>query len=109
VRCETARSLRQAGLNRSCCLPVPYVERLIGTVRRECLDQRRLFRLGARLWRTDNSFKRLPARASLLYARSITPVGGHTQFADERAAYDALPAEMKRRLETLVAEHSIFN
>jgi alpha-ketoglutarate-dependent 2,4-dichlorophenoxyacetate dioxygenase len=71
--------------------------------------RRRFFQLGARLWHTDNSFKRLPARVSLLYARCIPPVGGHTEFADERAAYDALPAEMKPRLETLVVEHSIFN
>src|ERR1700736_333151 len=69
----------------------------------------RLFQLGNRLWHTDSSFKRVPARASLLYARTIAPVGGHTEFADERAAYDALPEEMKRRIETLVAEHSIFN
>jgi len=69
----------------------------------------RLFQLGNRLWHTDSSFKRLPALASLLYARSIPPVGGHTEFADERAAYDALPEEMKRRLGALVAEHSIFN
>jgi len=69
----------------------------------------RLFQMGNRLWHTDSSFKRLPARASLLYARSIPPVGGHTEFADERAAYDALPEEMKRRLDRLVAEHSIFN
>src|SRR5215472_13851327 len=69
----------------------------------------RLFQLGNRLWHTDSSFKRLPAWASLLYARSIPPVGGHTEFADERAAYDALPEDMKRRLQGLVAEHSIFN
>jgi alpha-ketoglutarate-dependent 2,4-dichlorophenoxyacetate dioxygenase len=69
----------------------------------------RLFQLGNRLWHTDSSFKRLPARASLLYARSIAPVGGHTEFADERAAYDALPEAMKRRLDGLVVEHSIFN
>jgi len=69
----------------------------------------RAFQLGNRLWHTDSSFKRRPARASLLYARSIPPVGGHTEFADERAAYDALPADMKRRLDGLVAEHSIFN
>ena len=69
----------------------------------------RLFQLGNRLWHTDSSFKRLPARASLLYARSIPPVGGHTEFADERAAYDALPEETKRRLDRMVAEHSIFN
>src|SRR6201981_2551367 len=69
----------------------------------------RLFQLGNRLWHTDSSFKRVPARASLLYARSIAPVGGHTEFADERAAYDALSEETKRRLDRLVAEHSIFN
>ena len=69
----------------------------------------RQFQLANRIWHTDSSFKRLPALASLLYARTIPPVGGHTEFADERAAYDALPAAMKRRLEGLVAEHSIFN
>ena len=69
----------------------------------------RMFQLGNRLWHTDSSFKRLPAYASLLYARSIAPVGGHTEFADERAAYDALPETTRRRLDGLVAEHSIFN
>jgi len=68
-----------------------------------------LFQLGARMWHTDNSFKRVPARVSLLYARSIPPVGGLTEFADERAAYDALSEQMKRRLASLVVEHSIFN
>jgi alpha-ketoglutarate-dependent 2,4-dichlorophenoxyacetate dioxygenase len=72
-------------------------------------SRRRMFELGNRLWHTDSSFKRLPALASLLYARSIPPVGGHTEFADERAAYDALPEATKRRLHGLVAEHSIFN
>ena len=69
----------------------------------------RQFQLANRIWHTDSSFKRLPALASLLYARTIPPVGGHTEFADERAAYDALPEAMKRRLDGLVAEHSIFN
>jgi alpha-ketoglutarate-dependent 2,4-dichlorophenoxyacetate dioxygenase len=72
-------------------------------------SRQRMFQLGNRLWHTDSSFKRLPALASLLYARSIPPIGGHTEFADERAAYDALPEAMKRRLDGLVAEHSIFN
>ena len=69
----------------------------------------RMFQLANRLWHTDSSFKRLPARASLLYARSIPPIGGHTEFADERAAYDALPEDMKLRLNGLIAEHSIFS
>src|SRR6202795_387487 len=72
-------------------------------------SRQRMFQMGNRLWHTDSSFKRLPALASLLYARSIPTVGGHTEFADERAAYDALPEEKKGRLENLVAEHSIFN
>jgi alpha-ketoglutarate-dependent 2,4-dichlorophenoxyacetate dioxygenase len=72
-------------------------------------SRQRMFQLGNRLWHTDSSFKRLPARASLLYARSIPAIGGHTEFADEREAYDALPETMKRRLAPLVAEHSIFN
>src|SRR5579863_576500 len=71
-------------------------------------SRQRTFQLGNRLWHTDSSFKRLPARASLLYARTIPPVGGHTEFADERAAYDALPDAMKRRIDGLVVEHSIF-
>ena len=58
--------------------------------------------------KTAMSSNRVPARASLLFARSIPPIGGHTEFADERAAYDALSEQMKRRLESLVAEHSIL-
>jgi alpha-ketoglutarate-dependent 2,4-dichlorophenoxyacetate dioxygenase len=71
-------------------------------------SRQRMFQLGNRLWHTDSSFKRLPARASLLYAHTIAPVGGHTEFADERAAYDALAEDIKRRLDNLVVEHSIF-
>jgi alpha-ketoglutarate-dependent 2,4-dichlorophenoxyacetate dioxygenase len=65
------------------------------------------FGISNRLWHTDSSFKYLPARASLLYAYSIAPIGGHTEFADLRAAYDALPQDMRRRLEGLVAEHAL--
>jgi alpha-ketoglutarate-dependent 2,4-dichlorophenoxyacetate dioxygenase len=69
---------------------------------------RRMFNLGNQLWHTDSSFKYVPARASLLSAREVPPEGGETEFADLRAAYDALPADKKRSLEGLVAEHSIF-
>ena len=57
------------------------------------------------LWHTDSSFKRVPALTSLLYAHAVPPIGGHTEFADARAAYDALPEQTKSRLEGLVAEH----
>ena len=68
---------------------------------------RRLHEMGNRLWHTDSSFRRTPAFASLLYARSIPPVGGRTEFADLRAAYDALSESRKLDLEGLVAEHCI--
>jgi alpha-ketoglutarate-dependent 2,4-dichlorophenoxyacetate dioxygenase len=71
-------------------------------------DRRRMFALGNQLWHTDSSFKRIPAKYSLLHAHAVTPEGGETQVADLRAAYDALPEKMKARLEGLVAEHSIF-
>ena len=71
-------------------------------------DRRRMNGLGNRLWHTDSSFKAIPARYSLLSARAIPGDGGETQFADMRAAYDALPAAMKSQLEGLVAEHSVL-
>jgi alpha-ketoglutarate-dependent 2,4-dichlorophenoxyacetate dioxygenase len=71
-------------------------------------DRRRMNGLGNRLWHTDSSFKAIPARYSLLSARAIPGEGGETQFADMRAAYDALPEAMKARLEGLVAEHSVL-
>ena len=71
-------------------------------------SRKRMFEMGNRMWHTDSSFRRLPAKASLLYGRSIPPVGGQTEFADMRAAYDALPADMKLRLRDLVAEHAIM-
>ncbi len=65
--------------------------------------------LANRLWHTDSSFKRLQAKYSLLSAHVVPPKGGDTEFADMRAAYDALSDDMKRRIEGLVVEHSIFN
>jgi alpha-ketoglutarate-dependent 2,4-dichlorophenoxyacetate dioxygenase len=69
----------------------------------------RLFQMmGNRLWHTDSSFKAPSGYVSLLYARSVAPIGGHTQFADKRAAYDALSGEMKTRLNGLIGEHSLL-
>ena len=69
-------------------------------------DRRRLNALGNRLWHSDSSFKRIPARYSLLSARVIPAEGGETQFADMRAAWDALPDKMKRRVEGMICEHT---
>jgi alpha-ketoglutarate-dependent 2,4-dichlorophenoxyacetate dioxygenase len=72
-------------------------------------DQRRAYQQGNQLWHTDSSFRQKSATWSLLHARIIPPGGGDTDFADTRAAYDALPDAMKRKLEGLVAEHSIWH
>jgi alpha-ketoglutarate-dependent 2,4-dichlorophenoxyacetate dioxygenase len=71
-------------------------------------DRQRLYNLGNQLWHTDSSFKRVPAYCSMLHARAIPPIGGQTEFADLRAAYDALPEATKRRIAGMVAEHSIM-
>jgi alpha-ketoglutarate-dependent 2,4-dichlorophenoxyacetate dioxygenase len=71
-------------------------------------SRQRMFQMGNRLWHTDSTFKRRPALCSLLYARTIAPIGGHTEFADQRAAYDALPEPLKVELKGLIVEHSIF-
>jgi alpha-ketoglutarate-dependent 2,4-dichlorophenoxyacetate dioxygenase len=71
-------------------------------------DRRRMFNLGNRLWHSDSSFRATPAKYSLLSARAIPSVGGDTEFADMRAAYDALDAETKAEIEDLICEHSLM-
>ena len=71
-------------------------------------DRRRMFNLGNRLWHSDSSFKATPAKYSLLHGRVVTPEGGETEFADMRAAWDALPAREQDRLRDLVCEHSLL-
>jgi alpha-ketoglutarate-dependent 2,4-dichlorophenoxyacetate dioxygenase len=70
--------------------------------------RRRLDGLANRLWHTDASFRAVPGALSMLYAHVIPEEGGDTEFADMRAAYDALPEARKKELEGLVAEHSIW-
>jgi alpha-ketoglutarate-dependent 2,4-dichlorophenoxyacetate dioxygenase len=75
----------------------------------EANAKRRLDWLANRLWHTDASFRAIPGALSLLYAHVIPDEGGDTEFADLRAAYDALPAVTKKQLEGLVAIHSIWH
>src|SRR5215470_6351875 len=72
-------------------------------------NPRASFMLGNELWHTDSSFRRESATWSMLHAKVVPPAGGETEFADTRAAYDALPDAMKRKLEGLVAEHSLWH
>src|ERR1700748_2939792 len=67
-----------------------------------------LFNLGNCLWHSDSSFRPIPAKFSLLSARVVNPKGGNTEFADMRAAYDALDAETRAEIENLICEHSLM-
>ena len=71
-------------------------------------DRRRMFNLGNLLWHSDSSFKPTPAKYSMLHARVIPPEGGETEFADMRAAWDALPDAMQTLIEPLVCDHSLI-
>jgi alpha-ketoglutarate-dependent 2,4-dichlorophenoxyacetate dioxygenase len=73
---------------------------------RTASDRMRLTALGNRLWHSDASFRAIPAKYSLLSAREIPGSGGNTEFADMRAAYQALDEETKAEIDDLVTEHS---
>jgi alpha-ketoglutarate-dependent 2,4-dichlorophenoxyacetate dioxygenase len=70
-------------------------------------DPPRFEQLGNRLWHTDGSFRRVPAALSMLYAHRVPASGGETEFADLRAAWEALPDKTKTQLDGLVAMHDI--
>jgi alpha-ketoglutarate-dependent 2,4-dichlorophenoxyacetate dioxygenase len=72
-------------------------------------DQRATYQQGNQLWHTDSSFRQRSATWSMLHARVIPPDGADTEFVDTRAIYDALPDRMKSRIESAVAEHSIWH
>jgi alpha-ketoglutarate-dependent 2,4-dichlorophenoxyacetate dioxygenase len=72
-------------------------------------DIRRLINISNQLWHTDSSFRKPAASVSMLSAQSIPPVGGLTEFADMRAAWDALPGALQARLDTLSCEHDYFH
>ena len=71
-------------------------------------DERRIYNLGNLLWHTDGSFRKVAARYSLLSAHAVPPAGADTEFADMRAAWDALPQALKTRIDGRIAEHSIW-
>ena len=71
-------------------------------------NKKRMAALANRLWHTDASFRVVPARYSILSGRIVPAAGPDTEFADMRAAYDALDARTKAEIEDLVCEHSLI-
>lgn len=70
--------------------------------------RQRAMNMGDRLWHTDGTFQQIPSLISLLYAHEVAPKGGNTEFADMRAAFDALGPERQAEYEPLVVEHDLF-
>lgn len=60
----------------------------------------------ADVWHADWSFQKTPPDGTCLYGKIIPPVGGNTQFANQQAALEAMPAELRDRLEGHMAIHS---
>jgi len=75
-------------------------------------DRRRLDSLGNRLWHTDASYMPVPVVLGMLFAVTVPPPspfgGGETEFADMRAAYDALTEAQKAAVDELIVEHDVF-
>jgi alpha-ketoglutarate-dependent 2,4-dichlorophenoxyacetate dioxygenase len=71
-------------------------------------DRTRLFNLGNQLWHSDSSFRAIPAKYSILSGRIVVEKGGNTEFADMRAAHDALDERTRALCATLVCEHSLM-
>lgn len=75
----------------------------------DAANARNVSLLANQLWHSDSSFKRPRAQYSILCGIDLPGEGGETEFADQRAAYDALPDAMKVRIEPMVAEHWAFH
>ena len=110
---EIGRSAARGGPRR---LAIPHIgdisnPDLNGNVR-ALEDRRRLDSLGNRLWHTDASYMPVPVVLGMLHAVAVPPAsalgGGETEFADMRAAYDALPATMQAAIDGLIVEHDVF-
>lgn len=71
-------------------------------------SRQHLFNIGNMLWHSDSSFRAIPAKYSILSARVVNPVGGNTEFANMRAAYDALDHATKAEIEDMICEHSLM-
>src|SRR6516162_5305540 len=110
---EIGRSAAEGGKRRLALPEIGDISNLdeVGQLRGRD-DRRRLDSLGNRIWHTDASYMPVPVVLGMLHAVAVPPAsalgGGETEFADMRAAHDALPEAMKDVIDGLVAEHDVF-
>jgi alpha-ketoglutarate-dependent 2,4-dichlorophenoxyacetate dioxygenase len=72
-------------------------------------SRQHLFNIGNMLWHSDSSFRAVPAKYSILSARVVNPVGGNTEFANMRAAHDALDEATQTEIDDMICEHSLMH
>ncbi len=65
--------------------------------------------LANQLWHSDSSFQDIPVKYSMLSAVAVPAEGGDTEWCDLRAAWDALPADLRRLVEGRTARHTAFH
>ena len=84
---------------------LPGYPELMGVGNTEDKDRADSVRLGAAHWHTDQSYEKVPASATMLYAIIAPKAGGETGFADTVAAYHALDDQTKVRIDGYVVSH----
>lgn len=72
-------------------------------------DRKTLSNLANQLWHSDSSFQRPAAKYSMLSAVVVPARGGDTEYADLRAAYDALPADLQAEIDGLHSVHAALH
>ncbi|RED15553.1 TauD/TfdA dioxygenase family protein [Parasphingopyxis lamellibrachiae] len=85
--------------------PLPERKHIIA-VQRGANETAPLF---AENWHTDWSFQEHPPAGTCLYGITIPPMGGDTLYANQHAALDAMPADLRTRIDGLQAIHSAQN
>ena len=98
--------LREDGSNEPVVVPISNVDAKGKVLPLDHFDMRTL-EINEQ-WHTDSSFKQYPAKASILAAHKVPTQGGGSEFADMRAAYDALKPSMRNWLEGKLAVHSFI-
>ena len=68
-------------------------------------DRQRLNNLANQAWHSDSSFKKIPSKMSILSAKMIPSLGGNTEFLSMRASYNALPQELKLKIDDKICWH----
>jgi len=61
------------------------------------------------LWHIDSSYRPVPTRGAILHGIEVIEDAADTIFANLCAAYAALPATMKERIDALFARHSFLH